>query len=237
MATKITKTTRNRYVDEDVRRLYAGLTQAQKDIATLKAPSKTAVIPAPNIDPLPSIAPSATVNPVEASSVVGVSSSYSPGDHAHEGLHSVAATSQPELTGDVTLSAGAAITLTQTGNNIEISASGGGGGQPIAPYNNGTVTTTLAIDWDNSENQYALLNEPLPGSTVITMANGVLGTYYALQLTQNIIGGGVVTWPASCKFGSIGNTLATVLGQANMFLFMFFNGDYVCLANNEGYNP
>lgn len=123
MATKITLSTGNRYLDEDVRRLYALATQAQADIASLKAPLKTPVVPAPNVDPLPSIGPSATVNPVEASSQVGVSSSYAPGDHAHEGVHSIAATGQPEILGDATLSAGAGITLTQTASDIEIAAS------------------------------------------------------------------------------------------------------------------
>lgn len=122
MATKITLTTGNRYLDEDVRRLYAGLTQAQTDIAVLKAPTKATPAPTEIISPLPSIQPANSVTDVQAAAQVGVAFSYAREDHAHDGVHSIAATAQPEILGDATLSAGAGITLTQTASDIEIAA-------------------------------------------------------------------------------------------------------------------
>lgn len=85
MATKITLSTGNRYLDEDVRRLYALATQAQADIAALKAPTKATPAPTEIISPLPAIAPATTVQPVEVTGVVGVLTSYAREDHAHAG--------------------------------------------------------------------------------------------------------------------------------------------------------
>lgn len=49
-------------------------------------------------------------------------------DHTHKGVHSIAASGQSALYGDVTLSAGVGITLSQVGSAIEFIGSGGGGG-------------------------------------------------------------------------------------------------------------
>jgi hypothetical protein len=47
-------------------------------------------------------------------------------DHIHEGLHSIAKLAGSQLTGDVTLSEGANVTLTVVGNDIAIAAAGAG---------------------------------------------------------------------------------------------------------------
>jgi len=52
------------------------------------------------------------------------------------------------LTGDVTITAGDNVTLTTVGNNIEISATGGGGGSAItatAPLTGGVITTSGTV--------------------------------------------------------------------------------------------
>ncbi len=45
-----------------------------------------------------------------------------------QGVKSISKSGSPKLKGDVTLSEGSNITLNQTGNNIEIIATGGSGG-------------------------------------------------------------------------------------------------------------
>ena len=55
---------------------------------------------------------------------------------------SISVTGEPKLTGDVTLSAGSNVTLTQTGQNIQIASSGGGGGgggSSVSYYLNGSI--------------------------------------------------------------------------------------------------
>lgn len=52
----------------------------------------------------------------------GTSDRAAKADHTHEGLHSIAKSGDSQILGDATLSAGSNITLTQAGNNIEISA-------------------------------------------------------------------------------------------------------------------
>lgn len=71
------------------------------------------------VNTLGGTSPATTVQPVGPAGVVGVSPLFSPGDHAHEGVHSIGVAGTP-LTGDILLGAG----LSQAGNTI--SASGGG---------------------------------------------------------------------------------------------------------------
>lgn len=55
------------------------------------------------------------------------------GTSSGDGVTSIAATGEPLLTGDVTLSAGTNVTLTQTGQNIEVAATAGGGTTETLP--------------------------------------------------------------------------------------------------------
>jgi len=55
------------------------------------------------------------------------------GSASYPYVTSLAATGQPGLDGAVTLSAGTNVTLTQTGQNIAIASTGGGGGAPSGP--------------------------------------------------------------------------------------------------------
>lgn len=64
------------------------------------------------------------LTPIQESGVIGFSS----GGGSGAGVSSISNSGDPQLTGDVTLSAGANVTLTQTGNDISIASSGGGGG-------------------------------------------------------------------------------------------------------------
>jgi hypothetical protein len=71
--------------------------------------------------------PASAAPPVIApASVTGADTAhFARGDHTHEGLHSIAKSGAAQITGDSTLSQGANITLTQSGNDISIAAAGG----------------------------------------------------------------------------------------------------------------
>lgn len=118
---KINRTTNDRTLDEDLRRLYAEVTSLRADLDALKKPTTTTK--GQQIDPLPPILPGQagqTVTPVEAASVVGTNSDYSASDHAHEGVHSIAVTGP--ITGDALFQAGTGMLLGQAGNTIVFNA-------------------------------------------------------------------------------------------------------------------
>jgi hypothetical protein len=71
----------------------------------------------------------ATPADVGSAGAAGSGSTPSKSDHVHKGVHSLAKSGDTALYGDVTLSAGASVTLTRTSNNIEIASSGGGAGE------------------------------------------------------------------------------------------------------------
>ncbi len=65
--------------------------------------------------------------------VAGTSSLYlALYDHAHRGVHSLYKSGSTPLFGDVTLTGSGYVTLTQSGNNIDIYSSGGGGSSDLA---------------------------------------------------------------------------------------------------------
>lgn len=82
----------------------------------------------------------------------GVGTEASRDDHVHEGLHSIAKSGSAQLFGDVTFSAGLNVTLTQSGNDILISAAGSGALPVINPpsypltLNNSYSGSVLTID-------------------------------------------------------------------------------------------
>lgn len=82
----------------------------------------------------------------------GVGTETSRDDHVHEGLHSIAKSGSAQLFGDVTFSAGLNVTLTQSGNDILISAAGSGALPVINPpsypltLNNSYSGSVLTID-------------------------------------------------------------------------------------------
>lgn len=65
---------------------------------------------------------------VGTTNTLGTSDQASREDHTHQGVHSLSKSGSAGLVGDVTLTGSGAVSLTQAGNNIEISASAGGGG-------------------------------------------------------------------------------------------------------------
>ncbi|MBI3330662.1 MAG: hypothetical protein HYZ96_00960 [Candidatus Omnitrophica bacterium] len=76
----------------------------------------------------------------------GASTSLARADHIHQGVHSLAASGQPQLTGDVALAAGANVTLTQAGQDITIAASGGAAGNRATDFASNSVAISSSSD-------------------------------------------------------------------------------------------
>lgn len=70
-------------------------------------------------------------NSVGTANSAGASSSNSRADHIHKGVSSLAKAGSAALVGDVTLTGGSNVTLTQAGNDISIASTGGGGGSAV----------------------------------------------------------------------------------------------------------
>jgi hypothetical protein len=66
---------------------------------------------------------SSTAQSVVAANAGGISAEVSRGDHSHQGVHSMAKSGSAALYGDVTLSQGSGVTLTQAGQDIQIASS------------------------------------------------------------------------------------------------------------------
>lgn len=62
-------------------------------------------------------------------------------------MSSLAASGQPKLTGDVTLSAGLNVTLTQIGQNVQVAASGSGGGSVSSVFTRTGAVTAQTGDY------------------------------------------------------------------------------------------
>ena len=78
-----------------------------------------------NITTLPTLS-STTPADIGSSAAAGSGSAASKDDHVHEGVHSLAKSGSAQLTGDVTLSAGSNISLTQSGNDVSIASTASG---------------------------------------------------------------------------------------------------------------
>jgi hypothetical protein len=86
---KVNKTTGDRTLDEDLRRLYKRGDDVDTAIAALQKASNASTSPNPSpISPLPGIAPGGPPLPVAANAVSGTSTAYSPSDHVHHGVQS-----------------------------------------------------------------------------------------------------------------------------------------------------
>lgn len=76
--------------------------------------------------------PTAAAVGISAANGAGSSASLARADHAHQGVHAIAASGQPQITGDATLAAGANIALSQAGQTITIAAPAGSTGSNSA---------------------------------------------------------------------------------------------------------
>ncbi len=93
--------------------------------------------------------PTAAAISVGSSNSAGTSTSLARADHGHQGVHSMAASGQPQLSGDVTLAAGDRITLTQAGQTITIEAEegdGGGAGARVTAFASNSTAISSSSD-------------------------------------------------------------------------------------------
>jgi hypothetical protein len=95
----------------------AGISQAGSTI-TISAPALTNTAP----------------SDVGSAASVGVATDSARADHVHRGVTSVSKNGSAQLYGNVTLSAGSGVALTQAGQDISIASTGGGGGGSLTFY-------------------------------------------------------------------------------------------------------
>lgn len=91
----------------------------------------------------------------------------------------------------------------------------------LTPY---TLTdgATVAVDWNNSQNQEVTLG----GNRTFTFSNGVAGSFYTIKVIQDDTGSRTVTWPSSVKWaGGSAPTLTTTADRADLVTF-YFDGTY-----------
>ena len=92
---------------------------------------------------------------VGGSAAAGTSTSVSREDHVHQGVRSLSAVGEAQLAGDVTLSAGSNVTLTQTENDIQIAAAA----STPSSGNRATAFASSAIEiGDNSDTTLLSVN-------------------------------------------------------------------------------
>ncbi|HLH80806.1 MAG TPA: hypothetical protein VKV29_11070 [Chthonomonas sp.] len=141
--------------------------------------------------------PASTVQPVGASNVVGTSTNYAREDHQHAGVHSLAASGNAGVTGDVVLAAGGGVTLTQSGQQITIAASGAGGsGAPaniIEVIAQGGATQVVAqgsILWMVVTGVGQVVLAPSAAQPILWVYNATAGTVSLLPGTGNTFASG-----------------------------------------------
>lgn len=165
--------------------------------------------------------PAGSVTPVEVSGVVGSSANYAREDHAHSGVHSLAASGQSALTGDVILAAGSGINLAQSGNQVAISSTPA---QPsgVASLNGVTGAVTLAAAGPMN------ITESLQTITLDVSAAGRLSG--AVNETNTVNGGQIqiVVFTANMYTYYHYWQLVPITGSAmslGVYLFLFKNAD------------
>ena len=113
-------------------------------------------------------------SPVGATNSVGSNADAARSDHAHQGVHSVAKSGSSALYGDVTLSAGSGINLTQAGQDIQIAASG----SPALSISTKTADYTVTTA-DN-----VLLGDATNGTVTLTLYTAVGNTGKVIHIKK-----------------------------------------------------
>lgn len=115
--------------------------------------------------------------PVEATGSPGVSPDFARGDHAHQGVQSLAADGAPPLYGALTLAADPGATIREAGNTIFVGAGGGGGANNCPLYE---VRTTTG-DTDLSPCDCILLCDCSQQGITVTLPTSADGLFYAVK--------------------------------------------------------
>src|SRR5687768_2224687 len=90
-----------------------------------------------------------------------------------------------------------------------------------------TDAATIAIDWNNSQNQYVTV----AGNRTLTFSNPVAGQIYSVQITQDSSGSRTITWPSTVKWaGGSAPTLTATASKTDFVYFMYTGSYYVDVA-------
>lgn len=182
---------------------------------------------------------------VGATGATGSSVLAARSDHVHKGVRSFGPSGGTALFGDVTISAGTNITLTPTGNNIEIAAtgaSGGGSGGAVTflqsggtsvmqdfggPYVFANAATLASVqvgmyDSGSSGSTVFQVNQYRSGA-LVTSTTGTItatGLYYAgtitLGSTLNILTGDMITLDVNSVAAGTPQDLSVVINSGNL---------------------
>jgi len=90
--------------------------------------------------------PTASAVGIGSTNSAGSSSSLARADHTHQGLHSLAASGQPQIVGDVVLAQGSNITLSQAGQTVTVASTAPAAGNRVTTSASGALTIDTAAD-------------------------------------------------------------------------------------------
>lgn len=160
---------------------------------------------------------------------------YPPGSGT-AGVSSISVTGDPQLTGDVTLSEGSNITLTQVGNDIEIASTGGGGGGTV----DSVVGTTNRITVDSTDptNPIVDIASTYVGqNSITTLGTITTGVWNATDIAPGAGGTGVsntgtITVSGNTSIGSSTHTVS-LSTSGNTSVTLPTTGTLATLAGSE----
>jgi hypothetical protein len=186
---EIIKTTGNRGLDEEIERILARINTLEKPVKFVKTPDTTGNSTVTSLPPILSIIGASTVQPVQATGVVGILSSYAPEDHAHAGVHSVKVITQAQMLGDVVYQAGTGMTLVQSGNTITFNAIFG----TIGPV----VVVPGASPYTVGGGDITILADTTTGPITIKLGGGAINTGRFVWIKNSGTGANLVTVTAT----------------------------------------
>ncbi len=117
--------------------------------------------------------PTASAVSIGSTNSAGSSSSLARADHTHQGLHSLAASGQPQIVGDVVLAPGSNITLSQAGQTVTVASTAPAAGNRVTASASGALTIDTAADTTLLS---ATITKSQAGSALLILAT--------VQLTQ-----------------------------------------------------
>src|SRR3954471_7795433 len=85
-----------------------------------------------------------------------------------------------------------------------------------------TDAATVAVDWNNSVNQYVTM----AGNRTFTFSNPVSGAIYRLTIIQDSTGSRLATFPSSVKWAGGSAPTLTVTAAYRDVLEFYYDGTY-----------
>jgi hypothetical protein len=96
-----------------------------------------------------------------------------------------------------------------------------------------TDSATIAVDWNNSHNQYVTV----AGNRTLTFSNPVAGSIYSVKITQDSTGSRTITWPSTVKWaGGSAPTLTTTASRSDVIYFLYDGTNYLDISIKKDHN-